>query len=517
MLKSSLNLKIFLSIFIFVISWLAYYYPVYRKGFAVGGELAQARNLAVSGSFATETDKGVILPAERANEGVVTGVINPLSTIFYAEIFKTLGVNDFTIRVLPAYMAITLKSIFNALLFLLLANLFSIEVALSGALVTALMPIRIIAASIFGFYELSLFFFVIALLAFFDSNQLFRQKEWRLVVASILFALAALARNAFLISFIAFVIYEIYKNRSLKRFLFFVLPFVIVFGTTLTPYSWLRAPNGYLQGSESLYGEVFKDPYTYYYNRDSYLLDLSQKSNLNNVEAHFLSQWGYKVSLKDRIVAKLLSAERYLTFIVSLTHTGGPVIIGLLLIGFISLYREKREWFVFLTLWFGVWITSLIYFEGGNWDHLMEITPIFAVGIGLGMVNISKLLNYQKKYILPILLIFFSWHMAYADFWALHDVYSSGNQPETLRDINWLKSTKPKGTIAVARDAQEINYYTDLPIIFFDPDTMTKLIKDGKEKEAFSLYGVTTAVGFNNVTSAALEKIGIKTLPAQSS
>lgn len=131
-------LKIILAIVVFCVSAGAYYYPVYKKGYPVGGDylnLVEARNYASSGTHMTEDANGAYLSSQNAKlRGVITGIPNPLTPIIYGQIFKYFG---FNIN-LPVYVLIVLFSIFNVLLFLLISRLFSVKVGFIAGISSAL-------------------------------------------------------------------------------------------------------------------------------------------------------------------------------------------------------------------------------------------------------------------------------------------------------------------------------------------------------------------------------------------
>ena len=384
-----------LAILIFVVSLATSYYPIYKKGYSLGGDsvsLSEARNYAIAGTYKYESPNGVLLSADKAvGEGKKLGILNPLTSIFYGQIFKYFGFNS----LMPIYISIVLAALFNVMIFLLIAQLFNTTVGFFSAIVMVFMPVRIIGALFFGSYEFAMIFFAGALFLFFDSKNLFRVSSWRLGCSSILFALAALARNAFLVSFVPFVLYDFYKNRSWKRTLIFILPFLIIFGSTLTNYSWLGVPNGYLSDINdqpfSMVGHVYNDPYSLHYNREDFIKNLEGQGNLDRVTTHFLKQWGHGISWSEQISAYGDSAKYYLTQMLDLTNYGGPLIILGMLLGSFWLYRNKKEMLWFFGIWFIVWLGGLVYFETGNWDHFLEIIFIAAVLIGLGIYQLMEI------------------------------------------------------------------------------------------------------------------------------
>lgn len=498
-----------LAVVIFIASLAASYYPIYKKGYALGSDflnLSEARNYATAGTYKYESSNGIFLSADRAvGEGKETGISNPLTPIIYGKIFKYFGFNS---PLIPVYVSLILAALFNVIIFLLITQLFNVTVGFSSALIMSFMPVRILGALLSGSYEFAMIFFAGALLLFFDSKKLFKTNLWRLGSSSILFALAALARNAFLVSFVPFVMYDFYKNRSWKRSLIFILPFLIIFGSTLTKYSPLGVPNGYVSDINSQpfsqIGHVYNDPYSLYYDND-FINNLRSQERVGRVTFHFFSQWGYDVSWSERISAYGDSAKYYLIHVFDLTNYGGPLIILIMLLGAFWLYKNKKEMLWFFGVWFIIWLGGLIYFITGNWDHFLEIIFIAAVLVGLGiyqLLEIFKTTSIKQYALAGIILAFIIGHLAYADKWELYDAYRSSYFGAALNMVEKEgKDIKNTGVIAVGPHptfAYAFYYLTNHDVIYFNPDTIAELIKNKKLKKAFDIYKVESAFGYSS-------------------
>ncbi len=508
-MKSRPVIIIALAIVIFVASLATSYYPIYKKGYSLGGEtlnLSEARNYAIAGTYKYESSNGVFLSADKAlNEGKELGITNPLTPIIYGQIFKNFGWGS---PLMPVYLSIVLAALFNVLIFLLITQLFSITIGFLSAVIMVFMPVRIIGSLFFGGYEFAMIFFACALLLFFDSKNLFKVSRWRLGCSSVLFALAALDRSAFSISFVPFVLYDFYKNRSWKRTLIFILPFLIIFGSTLTNYSWIGVPNGYVSDinnqSFSQFGHVYNDPYSLYYNGDDFIENLRSQGEINRVTFHYFSQWGYDVSLSEQLNAYKDSVRFYFTQVLNLTNYGGPLIILVMLLGGLWLYRNNKEMFWFFGTWLVMWLGGLVYFTTGNWDHFLEIIFIAAVLTGLGtyqLLEMFKAVSFRRSMLIGILLVFIVSHLAYANKWKLYDAYRSSNFGVALDMADKEKDLKNTGVIAVGVHptfAYTFYYLTNRDVIYFNPDTVTELIENGKLGEAFDIYEVKSAFGYSS-------------------
>jgi len=519
-------IKSSLAIAIFLVSVFVSLYPINKKGFAIAGDftnLSVARNFSVSNTYRTERIDGMLLSSSvAAKDGKISGISNPLTPIIYGRIFQYSEALDLAVK--PEIVAVLMAALFNALLFLLISYLFGTMVGFASALIVVFMPVRLAGALYYGSYEFAMLFFICALWAYFISRKTAgRFGLSSLIFSSILFALAALARNAFLISFIPFVVFDFYKTRSYKRALVLLLPFLVVFGLTLTPYSWLGLPNGYTAGIDSQpstqINHVFEDSYSAYYNRDKSIENM-REDGLDRLETHFLSQWGYGVSWLDKLSAYKDSATYYIVETFNLINLGGPILILIMLIGSFWLYKNDKDMLILFGIWTAIWLAGLVYFETANWDHFLEVIFIAGSLCGLGLYQLwhwlAGFLSLKKgqQYSLGlILIIFIVGHLVYADKWRLYDSYRSSYMGAMIK-YSELVSEGDGGAIAVGVHpgfADGIYYFSNRDVIYFSPNTVTNLIKDGGLSSAFKKYNVATVVGFNGDLSLQINKLtGLK-------
>src|SRR3989344_2827979 len=133
--------KIILSFLIFIFSIVAYYYPVYKKGYPPGADhqnLIEARNFALAGTYKIESPIGVLLSSKNVDQlGAEKGIFNPLTPIIYGHIFKCFGFKPN----LPLYVSIVLFALFNVLIFLLSGRLFGTVVGFMSGVAGSFMPV----------------------------------------------------------------------------------------------------------------------------------------------------------------------------------------------------------------------------------------------------------------------------------------------------------------------------------------------------------------------------------------
>lgn len=521
--------KLFFGLVIFAVSVGAYFYPIYQKGYPLNAgfiNLSQARNFATLGTYNYESSDGVLLASENVrSEGKSSALLNPLTSIIYGYIFKFVGVENLNLSVF-IWVGIVLAALFNTIIFFLIAHLFGLAIGFVSAMVIVLLPLRVVGAISFVADEFAMLFFAIALLLYLGSKKgPFGSGSVRLVLFSVFFALTTLARNAFLSSFVPFVLFDFYKHRSYKRIFLMLMPFLLIFGSTLTPFSWLGVPNGYLADFDSQpfgqIGHVFSDPYSAYYNKDNVLKQIGEQEGLKRLQTHYLKQWGYDVGLVDRISAYKTSVIFYLKETVNFTNLGGPLVIFFMILGFHWLFRNKKDVFWFFAVWLVVWFLGLVYFETSNRSHYLQTILIWGSLTGLGIYQLWKWieLDFAKKFAVGLLLVFLTiGHLAYADWWKLFDAYRSVDTRDILElSQNLARFENQGGRVAAGINqgfAGGLNYLSRRDVVYFDSDNVEKLIKTNKLKEAFEIYEVKIAVGFPDSFTEDIEKMtGVKVIP----
>ena len=507
-------------VFIFALSSIVYLYPIQKKGFPPGGEfisLITARNWATSGQYISESANGTILSSSNVLEsGSETAILNPLTPIIYGRIFKTYDAN----LELPMFFSIILFAISNVLLFVLATRLFNLKIGLLCGITSSFLPVMVLGAIQPGFYEWGLLFFTIALTFFFWSKDS-KPKYSQLILASIFFALAALARNAFAVSFIPFVIFELYRNRSVKRLVAIVLPFIVLFGLTLTQYSWLGMENGYFSKTKSPFiqiGHLFPDSYTETYKKADYINSLRESGEYDRTNTAFLKKYGFPVSTKDTLNSYFDSAKFYLSETFKFTNLGGSLTILLMLIGGAYLYKNKRWLLTVFGLWVVVTYLSLIYFQTSNWDHFIELAFPISLMCSLGIITIInkikdlELNKFIKTSFSVALGLLFVLNLVQANKWSLFDYYRSSVMEQTVeisQSINNLGLDPKKESIAIGIHPNAVyiaNYLTDLNFTYFNEKTITNFGIEELRK-AFKDYKITRFTGFTQELSKKIKEI----------
>jgi len=489
-------------IILFLLSLVVHFYPVFKKGYSfdpLGGHLILARNFALTGQLEIESEKNIYLSPERIEqEGIYCNWGNKLTPYIYGWVFKIFGFN----QNLPLYLTLIVWSLSGVILFLIVLRLFNLKVAFVFGLIDIFIPVFVQGSLMAGFYEWAVLFFSLGLLFYLWPKKEKEKSNWlSLVLASLFFGLAALARNVFLFSFIPFIIYDFWQKKSYKRIIIFILPFVILWGIYLVPGYLAGLPNAYLSSQDTSfnhYGHLFPDPYTFHFEKEQYLESVLGDYHVDFSE-YFL-KYGYPVGFMDRLKLYLESVLFYPIEISKINVLGGPLILLLLITGLVYLYRERKGLFKLFVLWGIVWYFLLVIMTTNNWDHFMELRLPLALLIALGVVWLS---GHVKK--LPFILacIFLVFHFGLANKWMLHEEYNTSKADvinELAVKIDQAQLDKKNDVVAVNIHPvlQGLNYYTDQNVIYFNSQTVERLLEENRLSEAFEQFGVTKIIGFDS-------------------
>ena len=513
-------------ILIFIVSALVRYWPIFHKGFSYGvpaSDLILARNLSLTGEYKLDNEKNVLLSSEIVKEkGILSRFGNKLNAILYAGLFKIFGFN----QNIPLYVPLFLYGIVSVLLFLLVLKLFNIQIALIFVFIDIFSPLVLQYAIRPSTYEWAVLFVVIALIFY-----LWKEKPnvLKLIFSGLFFALASLARNSFLILPFAFLIYEFWKNKSIKRAIIFVLPTIILWGVYLGP-SFIKSgtiDNAYIDSRETTtaYMHLFPDPYTWHFERDAYAE--SMKGTTNYDYNQFLLKYGYPVSLKNKILMYWASIASYPKGLVAQTTIGGPFLVFLLILGGFYLYKTKKKLLQLFILWAGFLYLFLIIVKSNHWGHFISLQlPLFLL-ISLGIHWLIQLVKKQDiKFHLKYLLIFgfiftLFIHLIQSDKWMFHENYLYSNTEKILDLVKPIEDAKDginKKTDIIAvglsnSAVNTLNWYTDFSCVYFAPDTVKKLLKESKLQWAFDQFGVTKIIGYDkDLTSEIIKATNVKSI-----
>lgn len=496
MISSGIDKKIIFSIIIlFALAFGLRMAPIVYKGYAPTGShdnLILSRNLAQTGEYKLESEKNVILAVSEVKDNGINSTFGNKLTIFLeAEIFKLFGFSPN----LPFYFSVFLFALSTVLIFLLVLRIFgNFYLAFSATLFDIFMPFVWKGALFAGSYEFASVFFLLGLLIYFWREE---RSVWSLFLSGLFLGLAVVSRNAFILSVIPIIIYELYMSRSWKKVLIFTLPVFFIF------VAFGIFNNAYLTGTDesfSRYGHLFPDPYTYHFEKDDYIKSIAESSHPELLE--FQLKYGYHVSILNQIKMYLNSAIFYPKQAFSIINFGGPIFLFLIFLGGAYLYKYKRGLFKFFLIWMFMWYIGLVALKTNNWDHFLEIRFVIILLISLGVLVLIKMFNKsiesRRKYILfgASLVALLSLQLFVSNKWMFHESYETSFLPEAMPIIEELmkENINDNEIIAVSFNQSApllFNYYLDKNFIYFASETIDKLKAENRLDEVFSQFGVT--------------------------
>ena len=508
--KMSYKKKIIVTVLvIFFMALMIRSLPVIYKGFSfmpASTRLLAAKNLAETGKFAIESEKNVILSSSRiADEGVEPGTtFHRFTSIIYSWVFKVFGFS----QELPFYISMFLYAITNVLLFFLILKMFNYQLAVLFSVVDIFCPIVNARALCFGSYEFAMLFFVLALFIY-----LYKEKPgiFRLFLASVFFGLGAITRSPFVFSFIPFIAYDFFKNKSFKRIIIFIIPFVLIFGQSFDyDYYFGREPATVPAGAVNFDAHLFRDPYTYHFAKDEYMAEVATSETSGDTLA-YLKRYGYKLNTWQFLSIYLDSIKYYAKHFVSLVTYGGFLMIFLMGLGLYYLFRKRKDLALFFIFWFVVFFGGLVFFKTSNINHFIEIRFLTGLLAAIGVYFILGIIRKQeglsarrKKMLVGLIVLLLILHLAQANKWAFHDFYSNSGSEQLISFVDVLKDQEEKisedDIVAVdfsPAASTVFNYYTNRSYIYFTSESIEESIKEKKLQEVFDYFGVTKVAGYS--------------------
>ncbi len=453
-------------------------YPIFKRGYAPDisvVELSTAKNMALANTPYLETQNHTILSADKAKEeGTYASNSNQLTTLLYSKIFKYWKFDTS----LPTYIAIAIWAIVSGLLFTLVWHLFDLKLALLFSLVEIVMPFVFKGAILPGAYEFAMLFFSIGLMFY-----LWREKQtWQEVaLAGIFFTLAVWAKNTFIISLAALLIYDIFKNKSFKRVLYLILPFILI-GTAFWQINMQKGiPNPALTfGARA------------------------------GIKAYFSSAWFYLKAIWDIIIA------------------GGPIFVLFIFSGLIWLYKKNKKLFALCFAWIFVWYLIQIGFKTYDAAHYLEIAfPLILATAAGAYLFISCIVKQQRAWIVRIFLSFILcvaiiWQLGMSLKWLLYKQYD-GSMKQAVSDaetIQQIETQQPEmftaeTIIAVgssALTASRMNYLTDKSYVYISPEKLIELAQAGTLEDTIGEMKIAYFIGYGDEISYGLYQMGFKVL-----
>jgi len=532
-MSSSIKKIVLLLLFfttIFIGSFCVWYAPVLFKGqapYKIKDSLVIAKNFQQTGVFGFENKLNVFLaPSLVKDEAEVALAGNKLTTYLYAALFKVTGPLSPDVLVI---VSILLNCLALLIFAVVVRRLYGFGAAALFSALYALTPILWQQIYSIGSYEFAFLFLSLFFLCFVFGRGARRENIW-LFSAGICLVLAALAREAFLLLIpILFLYFWLYRSRRLLIPLF--IPVVLILSVFYIPsffsqeggnvYSKLFFSNAQSENSFqdfSLYGHLYPDPYTYHFERQSFL----DSYNAGIKNAGFIESLQLKkvlgntgegdVAFWERLPLGLPLAARHIGYFFSLEEAGGPFVMFLALIGLFYLRQKDDDLYKFFIFWGITTVLLLSFVVLASRPHLMDFSWAVPLLASLGtfyLIDIFKEklgLSTKNNLIFSFFSIFI---FAYSIFLADHVVFGNVYNGNAARMDSYLAQIKsrdinPDQVIAFGSDTQDavlLNYLAEKSIVIFREATVKKLLAENKLKDAFADFKVGYIMAYDGELS----------------
>jgi len=529
------SLKIILIIFSVLVAGVVWYSPFLFKGHspdAVNDQLVLARNMAKTGKYSLYNDHGVLLASsEVALSGEMSTIGNRFTAGLYSKILGYMGqldINDFMV------VSVIINSLTLLVLVFLVYYLFGTKIALIFSFIYTLLPANWRNVYALGNYEFALFFLSLFFL-FFILGKDKRYGYVHFIFSGLFLSFAVLAKEAFLITLPVIFIYLAFKKKY-KMLIFTFSPVVVVMSIFYLP-NFFRGDNIYKglilkehpeQKEEkfdfSLAGHLYPDYYTFRFDRENFL---EQYKNVKKGDEGFIKSLMVKKAADNVGADSLDLSERFVVssylFVVhvarffSLEDIGGVFIFLLGLLGFI--YLKRRDLFLrnFLAWWMGGSIILFSYAALAGRNHLMDFGFAIGLFVSMGIVYLLEIFSQHfnwgeknKLWMSIFAVLIFGYGLLTID----HVVWGRAYDSDILRIHTYAGITKQKNikegeVIATSIRSDEsitFNLLTDKSLIIFRPETMEKIISQGKTKEVFDYFGIKHILGYSDDLSEKIAK-----------
>ncbi|MHC3379325.1 hypothetical protein [Haloarcula sp. H-GB5] len=500
-------------------------------------KLIGARNIHQVGYYSVESGLNIVLSTDLARTlGEPSAISNSLIPVLYGFLFEVVGF----IPSLPLHISIILSSVTAVVYFHIANKMFNYRI---GLLFTSfyLSSSIILYESLWGgFYEFAFFFFSLVLYFLFargDSDT--RYSVQNAIIVGFLTGLTILSRNAFAFSLSAVFVYTYFKKPEsgvIRPKMLKYMSVVTMSAIAATSILWITivylghsVDNSYVTVFTGIkfnsfenfkkYGHLFPDPYTYHFRRTSYLSKVARTTNEPTTKITFLQQYGVEVSpeLQRGLYLKLAKDYVFNFFSVNGTNSPSLVTVGFLLVGLKTLWKKRPRLLVLFITWPVMLLAIYVFLGTSNWDHYLEVVfPVFLLQ-SIGVYKLFEVIR-DRLHSVPshttvatvfiIALLLVPAQAAVAD--AKPVPRAAGKTNDILAESQVINNANVSGKDIIAyggRPSQsyDINYFTDVNIVPFRPETISHLRQEDKLVSAFNKYNVTIVYGYERQLSCSIK------------
>lgn len=535
------NFKYLFFLILPFIATAVWYSPVLFKGYPISPiheQIVLGKNIAKTGMYALESDLNILLSSDLLKEKAhLSSIGNKLTGYFYAFIFRNFGFLSWRQLVL---FSIILNAVVLLIFAFLVFYLFDFRTSVVFSLIYIFLPFVWMSAQDVGTYEIALFFIALFFLLYF-LGQRFKCGFILLIFSGFFLVLSAMAREAFLLFIPIIFIYLLLKKEKAAIFLIFI-PVFLVLSIFYLP-DFLNNRNSYLQFfpvtkvSEKLrasdfifvYGEFYPDPYTYHFDKDSFLKGYADRRDSQGLILSTYLQKGAvnagadHITFGRRVLLNFLLLFGHVSGLISLEIIGGPFIFFLILLGLYYLKKEQTSLFwLFIYLILGVFfLISFVLLLARN--HFLDFGWILALLAALGLLSLVSMMETHFKldkkkaflvFIFVLAAVLYNFLLTSHTYWGR--VYDNKENLLMLDYASKIEKLNISGKevialgIGGAAGSVTLNYLEDKSIIVFQSRTIKKLLESGKISSVFKDFGVKYIVGYpKNLSQKILRATGV--------
>jgi len=533
-LKSLALIAFLAAVFIGAVGF--WYSPVLFKGYAtepLTERIPLARNYALTGRYAVESDLNVALAPELAkDEAHESTEGNKFGTVSYSWIFRLLGWQSWNNLVL---VNVAVYAMSLALFTLAVCLLFGFWPSALFAAIYILLPFNGSTARIVSYYEFAQLYLSLFVLGYFVGRKS-RFKYVFMAASGIFLSLACLAREAFFIFLPIFFFWLFWQKRK-RELLAVFIPVGLIIGIFWLPaifaagsqndYAKLFAATDQKENNWTdfpTYGHLFPDPYSFHFDRQAVV------DKINADLADETASWFYKIDrLKvsknfgvreinyfERLIVGLNIAVTHLAGYLDIGFIGGPMILILMMAGFWELGRKDRSMSALFAFWFAGSLVLWSFFALVIRNHLMDSGWIIALLAALALAGLPALLrdhyrlNASVPYIAGLVIAAVFYGLILGNHVSLGQGYDGGRSLNLSLDYLAQKiiaqNVSSTDVIAVSNFSAHpvLNYLTGKSDVYFAPETVMRLAQENKLQDAFDKFGVKYVAGYDDAVSSAI-------------
>lgn len=534
-MKNSLRLSIHLPLLILflVVAVCVWMLPVIAAGGPTDiAPLLLARNFAATHLFSVTDALGRFLAPDMLLEsGIPSAFDGRLSTMFIAFLSQWISWDNQMMWTLVSCLIMS-----GALFFwwLTVARIRNVQEAWVSTVLMAFLPLYYQQAIAIDEYKLAFLFLFASFAAFvwlYKSSTIAA-----CIVSGILFGLSIASKDVFLIFVPWFVLWHVWtKRKKWKKAVGLSFLFLFFSGLVyITPYLGDIQKYGYPINinlarvwpsaetiQEDNYLHLYPDPYTYFFDRErfdaEFVENLKSATLIQKLQSYKVMQ-NFDVGNPSLLLSLFNSSWIFVHHQFNWFHqptVGGIFMWLFILIGIAVLWKKEKQ-LVYMLL--GLMISTelvirfILHYAR---DHTMDTAWVLVLFAAIGAIEVANLLSAKWKKVgstrmLSLLVLLLSLHLLQVNRAEFGRVYAKATTSSKVTVAKQIQNTlNPGSIIAVPYSssvAQQLSYLSERTLVIFAPETVTRLIEEGKLEAIFEMYGITHLAGYEHQLVDAIQR-----------